>query len=261
LLPPFFFFSSFSSSSFSFSFSSYSFSSFSPSPPPPPPPPPTSPPPPPVYVHCDYLTGIVSWIYRCTLCYIGEGWTFLAALSLHSLEEMWWKGYKVEQHIVTITVSLMVIKFITYNWLLSFKLSLCRYHEELDLKKCLFHTKLRKVFRQMRMKWVYSLGYYITKNLLCVYRSPAVVRIMTARTLQLAGHVAVVWDTGKHTEMFSGIWTPRKPIRRSENNFKLLLGENGRLIELAQDLLWQWTFVVVMLSVSSAAMVTWFSLL
>jgi len=51
---------------------------------------------------------------------------------------------------------------------------------------------------------VYNLGYYITKNLLCVYRSLAV-RIMTARTLQWAGHVAVILDTGIHTEMFSGI--------------------------------------------------------
>jgi hypothetical protein len=148
---------------------------------------------------------------------------------------------------MTITVGLTVIKFITYSWLLWFKLSLCHYHEEPDLKKCVFYTKLRKVFRQRRMK-VYNLGYYITQNLLCVYRSAAVVRIMTARTLQWAGHIAVIWDTGIHTEMFSGIWTPRKAVRRSENNFKLFLGENGKLIELAQDLLWQWTFIVVMLS-------------
>jgi len=45
---------------------------------------------------------------------------------------------------MTITVSLMAIKFITYSWLLWFQLSLCQYHKELDLKKCGFLYKIEE---------------------------------------------------------------------------------------------------------------------
>jgi hypothetical protein len=44
-------------------------------------------------VHFDDMTRIVSWQYRYAVCYIGEGWTFIAALSMSCLEERWWKRY------------------------------------------------------------------------------------------------------------------------------------------------------------------------
>ena len=47
-----------------------------------------------------------------------------------------------------------------------------------------------------------SLEYYITKHILCVYRSPAVVRLMIARKQEWAGHVAVSWGTLEYIQIF-----------------------------------------------------------